>query len=959
MNTLPEIPIWKSFDVIVAGGRTPGVAAALELARNGKSVLFTTPLSYPGEDVTGAWNFWPEQPADGSSELASALFGDWFGSGAPLLPLEAKRRIEALLLDAGVELLYGCYAVAGLESEEGIATGVVLGQRGGLFGVEAKIIVDASGFATAARLFGVSTRAPEGNCTISLTATIRGEDPLAPQGVAVSVREDSVWAGKDGDAKVFVISKEYEYAADPSWLSSCEADLRLACYDVGASAIAEVPVIDQCPTLREASRWSGEAISDFEPLLLEQGRVAILDRSGYAMSEARRQFDHGPSAVRIGEAAGRILTERLETASGYRSARMRSGESRNAGLSFEVPFLRDGSINQISAADVWSVQANVEVFVAGGGTGGAPAGIAAAREGAKTLVCESQHALGGVGTVGMISSYYFGNRCGFTSEMDRGVAQIENRDDPDAKRWDPEAKKLWLLRELLAAGGRVLFGATVAAVTRQGDRLTGALVCLPEGAFWCRFQNVVDATGSADLVAAAGAECVTIGAGHVARQGVGLTSWAPGETYRNSDWSFCEDTDPWDRTAMFIAGRQKFRGAFDLSTFIDSRERRRIVGRAELTAIDFFSGRQYPDTVATAHSNFDTHGFVVDPLFLLAPPSKTGMSVDVPFRAMLPIELENVLVTGLGMSAERDAFPVIRMQADVQNYGYVAGIASTWAAARGEGFSGFDVRALQERAVQDGVLRAEVLDQQESVELDQARFARAASGDLHDAVNLAMLLREWSAAEERLLERLKSDPDDGQRLQAAAILGMFENRVGADLLVTALKGAEWGDGWNFRGMGQFGACLGPVDRHLLALVRCGHPAAPELVLEKLTQLEPDDALSHYRAAAECCEILALGEAGPALAKILSDPAIRGHAWTSSTRARDSVPEERNDTTTRNASLKELFIARALFRCGDDHGLGEQVLREYARDVRGTYALHAAAVLAETRAPVTEALGSMA
>ena len=57
------------------------------------------------------------------------------------------------------------------------------------------------------------------------------------------------------------------------------------------------------------------------------------------------------------------------------------------------------------------------------GTGGAPAGIAAARRGAKTLVVEYLHGLGGVGTLGLISKYYHGYREGFTAEIDRGLAE--------------------------------------------------------------------------------------------------------------------------------------------------------------------------------------------------------------------------------------------------------------------------------------------------------------------------------------------------------------------------------------------------------------------------------------------------------------------------------------------------------------------------------------------------------
>jgi hypothetical protein len=51
-----------------------------------------------------------------------------------------------------------------------------------------------------------------------------------------------------------------------------------------------------------------------------------------------------------------------------------------------------------------------------------------------------------------------------------------------------------------------------------------------------------------------------------------------------------------------------------------------------------------------------------------------------------------------------------------------------------------------------------------------------------------------------------------------------------------------------------------------------------------------------------------------------------------------------DTKTRNDSLRELILARALYRCGDYEGLGEKILKDYTRDLRAHYARHAGAVL---------------
>lgn len=47
---------------------------------------------------------------------------------------------------------------------------------------------------------------------------------------------------------------------------------------------------------------------------------------------------------------------------------------------------------------------------------------------------------------------------------------------------------------------------------------------------------------------------------------------------------------------------------------------------------------------------------------------------------------------------------------------------------------------------------------------------------------------------------------------------------------------------------------------------------------------------------------------------------------------------------RNQVLRELALARVLYRCGDFEGVGEEVLKQYALDLRGVYALHATAVL---------------
>jgi hypothetical protein len=53
-------------------------------------------------------------------------------------------------------------------------------------------------------------------------------------------------------------------------------------------------------------------------------------------------------------------------------------------------------------------------------------------------------------------------------------------------------------------------------------------------------------------------------------------------------------------------------------------------------------------------------------------------------------------------------------------------------------------------------------------------------------------------------------------------------------------------------------------------------------------------------------------------------------------------------TDRSKSLRELILARVLYRLGDHEGAAEQILRHYVNDVRGVYARHAHAVLGESK-----------
>jgi hypothetical protein len=101
--------------------------------------------------------------------------------------------------------------------------------------------------------------------------------------------------------------------------------------------------------------------------------------------------------------------------------------------------------------------------------------------------------------------------------------------------------------------------------------------------------------------------------------------------------------------------------------------------------------------------------------------------VNIPYRCLLPKGLEGILATGLGISMHRDAIPLVRMQACIQNQGYAAGLAAAMASRDGVPLRGIDIRALQRKLVEIGNLPEEVLQQQDSLPMsDRADRPRGA-----------------------------------------------------------------------------------------------------------------------------------------------------------------------------------------------------------------------------------------
>jgi hypothetical protein len=286
------------------------------------------------------------------------------------------------------------------------------------------------------------------------------------------------------------------------------------------------------------------------------------------------------------------------------------------------------------------------------------------------------------------------------------------------------------------------------------------------------------------------------------------------------------------------------------------------------------------------------------------------------------------------------------MQPDIQNQGYAAGVAAVMAIQGNGKLRDIDIRALQQHLVDKGILSAEVLGHEDSLPLPKERIERAVASLTNGFEGIEIVYARPEAALPLLRQAYESGISDEDKLTYAHILGIMGDGAGAETLAQAVRQRGWDEGWRYTGMGQYGMSMSPVDSLIVALGRTGRREALDPIIEKIAQLGPDHALSHHRAVAMAMEAQRDSSGAKALADLLRKDGMTGHAFTDIRTVAASIPASPVDTSTREVSLRELILARALYRCGDDDGLGERILRQYARDMRGHYARHAMAILNE-------------
>ena len=132
--------------------------------------------------------------------------------------------------------------------------------------------------------------------------------------------------------------------------------------------------------------------------------------------------------------------------------------------------------------------------------------------------------------------------------------------------------------------------------------------------------------------------------------------------------------------------------------FLGIRETRRIVGRYVMNRDDVLSCGKFEDAIAVASYPIDLHR-----------PNDSGCTLewcgdcyDVPYRSLVPLNVDRLLVAGRCISTTHEAMAAIRVMATCMAMGEAAGRAAGMAVAREISPADIDVRELQRELLAHG-----------------------------------------------------------------------------------------------------------------------------------------------------------------------------------------------------------------------------------------------------------------
>ncbi len=460
-----------------------------------------------------------------------------------------------------------------------------------------------------------------------------------------------------------------------------------------------------------------------------------------------------------------------------------------------------------------------DVAIAGLGTGGLMAAVAAARQGASVLAFDPLPFAGGIGAGGGIHVYYHGVPGGLQEELNERVRQISPLFGRMAQiqGFHPDAKKL-VAHAMLCEAGVTRLQGQLTAVTLRDALLHVGWVGTEAGVSRVEATHWIDATGDADLVAMADATTQlgrpTDGQLHAYSQSSGRAGIVNGVATMhciNFDAGFVDPTDAEDLTRARLEGighyeQARFRADDHPTTIapaIGIRQGRLVATDYIITLADLIEGRRFSDCIGYCGCHYDNHAVDYDmesdeSMFWVwvCQSWREPLRCELPYRCLLPQSLNNVWLACRGLGVSLEAHRTIRMQRDIQRIGEVAGLAAAQAAARQVDSRGIDLTLLRNQLIQSGGLKPSTTGTKpgDHAAARVQEWIAAMHDDAEPARALWGLYRAGPLAAAAELEPLLHSPDADVSWRAACVMAMWGDGRAQLRLCQALARREQGHG---------------------------------------------------------------------------------------------------------------------------------------------------------------------
>lgn len=405
----------------------------------------------------------------------------------------------------------------------------------------------------------------------------------------------------------------------------------------------------------------------------------------------------------------------------------------------------------LESAKEINVYGKYDVIVIGGGCAGFSSAIAAARNGAKTLIVERFPFFGGTATASLMA-----NIVGFRNQVEpdylqttKGIGEelmlnlfkeggaVNSRNAyPSAIRsntkgdlsynyaFDTEVFKFVVLKMVKDAGVDILFHTYFSDVIMEDNTVTGIICETKSGRQAIYGGIIIDASGDGDVAFKAGVpfwqtrgdeaprlnDCLmykitgfpaeTKASGCLYKNTMVVWGPSPGATNAaDADELSAEEVKVrlavyQDLEAKKKAHPGELDGAWVLDTgsLIGVRQTRFFEGEYKITNEDVLEGREFDDSIAMA-ANPIIHYYGYR-RFL------EHEGYQIPYRCIVPRKVENLYVIGRCMSTDQQAYESWRAMAHVLAIGEAAGVAAALCIKTKCRVRNLDIKALQARLIE-------------------------------------------------------------------------------------------------------------------------------------------------------------------------------------------------------------------------------------------------------------------